>query len=317
MAIERLDLMTVREMRSLLVLAETRHFGRAAEALGIAQPTLSGLVRRAEKALRIRLFERTRRRFLITPRGEEALAAFRQIVAAAELAARLSETTRARPLSGEFRLGVIPTVGPFLMPSILLKLRRAYPELRLTLHESITADLVDGLQQGRLDAAILSPTPRLPPLELTALYREPFLLIAPRGHSVLALEKLTLSSLAAPEMVLLEEGHCLRDQVLEVCNRRAGSGAKLLTASLETLKYIVATGAGYSLMPNLAASADRNLEALIEFREFVGRIPGRIISLAARRGSSAATDVTAMADFIRAHLPGKVQAVTRAGGLAG
>lgn len=316
MLIDRFERLSLRDMRALIALADTRHFGRAAAALGIAQPTLSGIVQKVESALQIRIFERTRRRFLITANGEAALSIFRETTSAARAATELMQSAHRKPLCGEFRLGVIPTVGPYLMPGLLLALRRSFPRLALTPQESVTAELVDALRQGRLDAAILSPTPKLPPLELIALYREPFRLIAPRGHSLLTLPKLSVSSLAAPEMVLLEEGHCLRDQVLDVCARRAGSGAKLLTTSLETLKYIVATGAGYSLMPSLAARADAALDVLIEFREFEGRIPGRMISLASRRGSAAAIHVAALAEFIRANLPTGVQPVTPAGAIA-
>lgn len=245
-------------LRYLVALAEHRHFGRAAAAAQVTQPTLSAMIAQWEKRMRCTVFERDPRGVRLTPAGERIVAAARQAleaIAAVEQAAAEAKP----PFFGPLRLGVIPTVGPYALPFVTAALQRAFPDLDAPIREGTTADLMAGLDGGRIDVALLALLPGMAERYASeALYDEPFLAALPRGHRLAARDELSPADLAGERLLLLDEGHCLREQALSVCQRRpeAGAGPDYRATSLETLRQIVATGAGITLLPALAVQED-------------------------------------------------------------
>src|SRR5262245_8009100 len=205
------------------------------------------------------------------------------------------------------RLGAIATVGPYLIPHILAPLRKAYPTLELFLQEGLTDQLLGQLRAGRLDAVIASDTFEDPALRTIPLFHEPFLLAAPRNHALASKERLNRRDLNSEHMLLLEDGHCLKDQALDICpaNRR-GRIRQFHATSLETLRHLVAAGSGYTLMPALAVQEVRKLKPLIRYRPFESKAIGRTIILTCRNRFGRMADVDALAEFIRKNLPGCV-----------
>ncbi len=300
--------LSLADLRAVVTVAAHGHFGRAAAALRLAQPTLSGRVLRVERVFGAALFERAARRFVITAEGERLLPLMRETLAAAErLHAQASggDAARPRPL----RLGIIPTLGPYLLPHLLLPLRRERPSLELSISERPTAALTSALLDGVLDAALLSLPLRSDSLEKIPLFDEPFKLIAPRGSPIISAAPLVPSRLCASDMILLEDGHCLRDQALAACGRRGGAAPRLVTTSLETLKYLVASGAGYSLLPALACELRRGLGELVQLRDFDERPPSRRIALCFRRTLTGREALLDLAEFIRRRAPADVAQV--------
>ncbi len=247
--------MNLRDLKYILALAETRHFGRAAERCCVSQPTLSGQIKKLEGELGVTLFERTNRSVEITDIGQRILAHARLLMEEAdaiEQAARAAQD----PLAGPLRIGAIPTLSPYLMPRLLVPLRERFPRLQLVLLEEITDLLLRRLQQHELDAILLATTVDEADLATMPLFDEPFWLAHPRGHGLCNKDRITQDDLEAADLLLLAEGHCLAGQVMEVCRmaeRPAGGlSADLRAASLETLLQLVGAGLGCTLVPALA-----------------------------------------------------------------
>lgn len=316
-----------RDVAAAVAVAQHGHFGRAAESLRVPQPTLSAQVRKVERALGAALFERTGRSFLVTPEGARLLPLLRQVQADAEALDRAAPGAAGAAVRGRGRLtvagaatgpgasdrdapplrvGVIPTLGPHLMPHLLALLGRRRRPWTLEIIEQPTARLLDGLHDGSLDAALVSLPVQRPSLDVMPLFDEPFRLIAPRGHDLLAVERLAPSRLMVGEMILLEEGHCLREQAIALCSRRGGVTPRVVTTSLETLKYLVAAGHGYSLLPELACALTADLKRLVGLRSFDERPPARRIALVFRRTLPRRADAVELAHFIRSHAPRRV-----------
>jgi len=295
--------LTLRDLQYLIAVADHEHFGKAAAACNVSQPALSAQIRKIEDVLGVQLFERTNRRVTITPSGK-AVADQARIVL--EEAAKISGITRSaqEPLSGPLRLGAIATVGPYLLPHLLSPLRKAYPKLELFLREGLTEQLLGELRTGQLDAVIASNTFVDSTLRVIPLFFEPFVLAAPRTHKLATKEHVDRRDLNAERMLLLEDGHCLRDQTLDLCpaNRR-GHIRQFQATGLETLRHLVATGSGYTLIPALAVSDDKMLKSLICYRRFDDKAIGREIVLACRNRFGRMTDIDALAHFIRNNLP--------------
>jgi len=295
--------LTLRDLQYLIAVADHEHFGKAAAACNVSQPALSAQIRKIEDVLGVQLFERTNRRVTITPSGK-AVADQARIVL--EEAAKISGITRSaqEPLSGPLRLGAIATVGPYLLPHLLAPLRKAYPKLELFLREGLTEQLLGELRTGQLDAVIASNTFVDSTLRVIPLFFEPFVLAAPRTHKLATKAHIDRRDLNAERMLLLEDGHCLRDQTLDLCpaNRR-GHIRQFQATSLETLRHLVATGSGYTLIPALAVSDDKTLKTLICYRRFDDKAIGRDIVLACRNRFGRMADIDALANFIRNNLP--------------
>ncbi|HYE49563.1 MAG TPA: hydrogen peroxide-inducible genes activator [Azospirillaceae bacterium] len=293
---------TLRQLRYLVAVADTLHFGRAAQASHVSQPSLSAQIQQLEEALGITLFERTQRRVLPTPAGEEAVRRARAILAAVE---DLADSAKAagRPLAGELRLGVIPTVGPFLLPRALPGLRRSYPDLRLYLREDLTDRLLERLRAGELDACLLALPLDEGGFACETLYDEPFLVALPPGHPLASREQVREADLAEERLLLLEDGHCFREQALKVC--RLGARAErdsVAATSLSTLCEMVAGRIGVTLLPALASTA-LTAPGQIEVRPFPDPAPTRRIGLAWRKASAREDDLRRLAAHLRANLP--------------
>jgi LysR family transcriptional regulator, hydrogen peroxide-inducible genes activator len=268
-----------------VAVADSGNFRRAAAACHVAQPSLSAQVAQAERALGVRLFERDRRHVLPTPAAEALLARARSLILAADdlvvAAARLGD-----PLAGTLRIGVIPTIAPYLLPRIAPALRRSHPKLVVGWHEDRTAELASGLREGRLDAALVALEAPLGELERVPIGDDPFLLCAPRGHPLAAGRgPLPVSALAGADVLVLDEGHCLREQALEVCSSGRAREAQYRATSLATLVQMVAAGAGVTLLPQLALVVEQRA-ARLDIRRFAPPAPGRTIGLVFRARAS-------------------------------
>ena len=290
--------LSLRDLEYLVSVAEHRHFGRAAEACAVSQPTLSAQIQKLEALLGCAVFERTSRRVLVTAKGEDVLRQARTVLAAAHCLLDLAHRQDG-PLHGPCRIGAIPTLGPYLFPQILRPLRTAYPALELVLSEAKTADLFDRLAGGTLDVALLSPP--LPPEGLVeaALFFEPFLLACPPALRPQAATA-SLAKLDLDRLMLLEDGHCLRDQALALCGRIRPGG--LHATSLETLRHMIAAGAGYSLLPALAFDDRPALSGLVEYIGFDDPAIGRHVVLAWRASDPRDAQFRLLAETIRKHV---------------
>lgn len=263
--------MNLRDLEYVLAVMETGHFGRAALACNVSQPTLSGQIKKLEDALGVTLFERGRGGARPTDTGQAvAVQAQKALRAAAEI--REIAQAAQDPYAGEFRLGLIPTVAPYLIPRFVARLRDALPDLSVIYREDITERLVRDLESGQIDAAILATPPETDALQAIPLYTEPFRLVFPDGHALSSLAHLRMADVDQNDVLLLTEGHCFRDQALAICETPATKGAKnapsLRATSLETLINLVSQGQGVTLVPSLAMAGlsddlglqDRTLE---------------------------------------------------------
>ncbi len=295
--------LTLRDLEYLVAVADRRHFGKAAESCHVSQPALSAQIRKIEDFLGVQLFERSNRNVVITPMGEQVARQARIVLEeAVKIAGMVQE--RSDPLSGTFRLGAIATLGPYLMPHLLGPLRRRFPKLELLMKEGLTDELIEDLRNGALDAVLAAPTFNTDGLKLIPLFNEPFLLAAPKGHELASKDVIRAKDLNSEDMVLLEDGHCLRNQTIEVCpSNRRGKFREFQATSLETLRHLVATGFGYSLIPSLAVETNDRLKNLITYRSFEGKPVGRTIVLVCRERFGRMTDVETLAAFIRENLP--------------
>jgi LysR family hydrogen peroxide-inducible transcriptional activator len=277
-------LMTLQDLRYLVAVAEHRHFGRAAEACNVSQPTLSSQIKKLEDELGVILLERTNKRVDLTPVGSQILNHARRALAEAGQMEAVARAAR-DPLVGPLKLGVIPTLAPYLMPMILKPLRQAYPGLTLELWEDQTRSLIDGLRNHRLDAALLATPPDAPEITELALFDEPLLAVLPLHHRLRGAPTVSEESLAG-ELLVLADGHCLANQAMAACGARNGAlrgamPATMQASTLETLVNLVAAGYGSTLLPALAADSFRRREIVL--RPLTGD-SSRTIRLVSRPG---------------------------------
>ncbi|MFB9904542.1 hydrogen peroxide-inducible genes activator [Allokutzneria oryzae] len=285
------------QLRAFLAVAEYLHFSQAASALGVSQPTLSAAVAGCEEALGARLVERTTRRVVLTPTGDRLLPHARRVLDAMEaLTDQAAEA--ATPFSGKLRLGIIPTVAPYLLPTALRALRRAYPLLDTEVHEERTARLVEGIGSGRLDVAVLALPAEGRGLTERPLYDEDFVLVVPKGGSVTE-GPVPVTMLRELDVLLLEEGHCLRDQALDVCHEVGAAVAEMTRAvSLTTLVQLVVADMGTTLLPETAVSLEARRAGLSVLR-FEAPAPGRRIGLVHRSSAGRAGEYAEIAEELR------------------
>ena len=244
--------MNLRDLRYLVAVAEYRHFGRAAEACFVSQPTLSTQLKKLEETLGVVLFERSNRRVMLTPEGEQVVQQTQRILVELNALTALSEQLR-DPMGGDLRIGIIPTIAPYLLPKVLAPLRKAFPNLKIQLTEGQTANITRMLKHGDLDATLLALPLGEENVEEVALLDEDFVFAVPANHPKAQLAEVDPSDLEGEEVLLLEDGHCFRDQALEVCQAHRGIESKSYSAtSLETLRQLVAAGVGVTLIPQLA-----------------------------------------------------------------
>ncbi len=283
---------TPQQLRYLLALAEHQHFGRAASSCAVTQSTLSAGVLALERQLDAHLLDRSAgKRVVFTPLGQEILVRSRQAIGALEAVVETASVARA-PMSGPLRLGVIPTIGPFLLPRLMPALRTAFPRLRLFLREDLTPRLVEGLGAGRLDVLLLALPCDCGTAETVSVTRDEFLLAVPADNPLAALKRVPASALAAERMLLLEEGHCLRDQALAACGMVQSDG--FAATSLHTLVQMVAGGLGVTLLPKVAIEGGVTAGADVVLRPLEGRGAWRTLGLAWRPNAPRAADYRAL-----------------------
>ena len=302
--------LSLRDLEYAVAVAELRHFGRAAERCGVSQPALSEQIRKLEALLGTPLFERTARRIELTGHGEillrQAQVVLREAVGLLEMAG-----ARTDPLHGPLRVGVIPTLGPYYLPLVLRALRDRFPGLELRLQEGRTVDLVEQLQRGSVDAILAALPLTGDQLDSTGLFFERFQLLLPAGHDLLDAPALHPEDLPVHDLLLLEEGHCLRDQALSLCSLPGTTSRHARHASsLEMLRHMVAAGEGYTLMPQLAArSGDGSdtLGGLLQLRPLdtaaSGAAAGRVIGLAWRATDPRGPHFARLGAFLREQAP--------------
>ena len=297
-----MHLPTLRQLEFLCAVADQGSFSKAAETCHVTQPTLSAAIKEIEGLLGVQLIEREARGASLTRAGEAAVQRARSILSdSADLVSAARQA--GAPLSGPFRLGAIPTIAPFLLPRTLKALRQAHPDLKLYLREDQTERLLEALRVRQLDAAIIALPWEANGIETLDLFDDEFLLVAPTGHSLLQSDRLASGDLADEDVLLLEDGHCLRDHALSVCRlpaRRAG--ADVTATSLPTLVHMVAGGLGVSLLPKLAIDAGVTSGADVELRAFNTPMIGRRIGIAWRTGSPRAAEAEMIGDVVRAAL---------------
>jgi len=295
--------LSLRDLEYVEAVAELKHFGRAAERCAVSQPALSEQVRKLEAHLGVAIFERTKRRVAVTAEGAILLLHIERILAEARILLAQGRQSGSA-LTGTLLLGAIETLGPYYLPAILKLVRRELPEISLRLTESRTATLIERLRHGALDVILAVQTPDMPGLSAAALFFEPFILATPLNHPLGALPRIKLDSLPLEDLLLLEEGHCLRDQALDLCG--STPRATRHATSLETLWHMISAGEGYSLLPALAIAARPDIAAQVACRPLTEPNAGRTISLLWRASDPREAQFRALAGLLRHHAPPEV-----------
>jgi LysR family transcriptional regulator, hydrogen peroxide-inducible genes activator len=293
----------LKDLRYLVAVAEQRHFGRAAARCFVSQPTLSAQLKKLEDSLGVQLIERAPNNVCLTEAGEAIVARARRILEASDEMVTLARSQR-DPLAGRLRVALLPTIGPYLLPRVAPAVRKALPRLELRLYEYQTAAMLAKLHAGEIDVGILALPVEVDGLESRELYREAFMVALPEHHPLAARERVRLADLKGEQLLLLEEGHCLRDQALEVCSRVGVTDQQDFRAtSLETLRQMVAAGAGVTLLPELAGrGAYRNARG-VALRPFARPAPERHIGALWRKSSARRAAIDALCELIREHAP--------------
>jgi len=288
-------MITLRQLRYLGALARHRHFGRAADECAVTQPALSMQIKELEREIGADLVERRPNDVTLTETGAEVAQRAERILAATR---DLVDFARHREvLSGPLKLGVIPTIAPYLLPKLLPRLQAAYPSLRLEVRETQTATLLDELIGGELDCLLLALPIEHTDVEMLALFTDRFLLAAPAGEPI-PRRPLNAKDVDERRLILLEEGHCLRDQSLAFCaTKRRDSAAALGSTSLATVMQMVANGYGVTLVPEIATEVEAR-DKRVMLKRFARPEPGRTIGLAWRKTSPRQTDFAALGDII-------------------
>jgi LysR family hydrogen peroxide-inducible transcriptional activator len=302
--------MTLQELRYIVALADAGNFQRAAQICHISQPTLSQQVKKLEDYLGVTLFDRSRRRVAPTQVGERIVKSARLVI---EEAGRIRDTAREGldPMSRTLHLGVIPTLGPYFLPRVLGPIHRTHRGLRLLLREEFTDTLLDKLESGALEAALIALPAERDGLHAEPLFDEPFYAALPHEHVLAKATQVDLREFSRQSVLLLEEGHCMHDQALEICGRKADYNDEIKATSLETLRQMVGLGVGCTLLPALAVGG-ASVKARgnpVAIRPFRNPAPSRWIGLVWRQRSSAERTLLTLAVTMRANLPAGVTAV--------
>ena len=299
--------MNIRDLEYLVALHEHRHFGRAAEACYCSQPTLSTQLRKLEGELGVELVERGARQVLFTSVGERVVRRARRILGEAGEIKEIARQAQS-PHSGSIRIGVFPTLGPYFLPQAIGVLTDGFPDLEILLVEEKTEDLLTQLRAGVIDAALVALPQSDPTLHVEPLFREEFVLAAPRNHPLADLPGPVKSAQAAEDLLLLTDGHCLRDQALEVCRMSGVQERKGFQAtSLETLRLMVAAGVGVTLLPRLSVTPPVVPNPGIVLRELEAPTPYRDIALVRRQSTVQRDLIDELTGVLRSALPDAVR----------
>ena len=296
--------MTLTELRYIVAVARERHFGRAAEACFVSQPTLSVAIKKLEEELDLKIFERGANEISVTPLGEAIVRQAQQVI---EQAAAIKEIAKRGkdPLAGPLKLGIIYTIGPYLLPDLVKHAIEMTPQMPLMLQENFTVKLLDMLRTGELDCAIMAEPFPDTGLAIAPLYDEPFMVAVPKTHALAKRKSISAEELKRETMLLLGTGHCFRDQVLEVCPEFArfstdtdGMRKSFEGSSLETIKHMVASGMGVTVVPKL--SVPREGHEHVKYIVFDAPVPSRRVVLAWRRSFTRYEAIAALRNAVYA-----------------
>ena len=291
----------LKDLRYLVAVADTRHFGRAAEGSFVSQPTLSAQLKKLEEYLGVQLIERAPKRVQLTAAGEEIVARARRILDASDEIVELARGHR-DPLAGRLRLALLPTIGPYLLPNVAARLRKQLPRLELMLYEYQTDPMLEKLHSGEIDVGILAFPVPMDGLDSYELYREPFMVAMPANHRLAQRNSVRVEDLDQETLLLLEDGHCLRDQALDICSStNVHEKQDFRATSLETLRQMVAAGVGITLLPELAGRGAYGNARGVAIRPFVKPVPTRTIGAVWRKSSARRAAILALCKQIEAH----------------
>ena len=282
MAVSPQDL-SIRQLQYVVAVADELGFHRAAERVHVSQPTLSAQVAQIERVLGVTIFERDKRRVLVTEKGAQIIARARQVLLAVDELIATADRTRDK-LAATLRIGVIPTLAPYLLPEIVPAIAAKYPRLKLVFREEKTEDVMRDLREGSLDAGLLAIVPGLGEFESAPIGDDPFVIALPKSHALAKKKAVKLTDLVQDPVLLLDEGHCLRDQALDLCTRVGAEESNLRATSLATLVQMVSAGNGVTLLPKLAVDVE-NRRGQLAIRPVAGAAPSRKLALIWRRGS--------------------------------
>lgn len=298
--------MNLRDLRYVVAVAEHGHFGRAAQACAVSQPTLSGQILKLERELGVDLFERIGKTVGLTAAGTHVLAHARRAVTAADDVVAAAAAHR-DPDTAPLRLGIIPTLAPYLMPLLLPRLVEAMPRLQLTLIEDLTERLVEHLTHNQLDAVLIASEPGEKLLHVAALFDEPFWLVVRSDHALAAARSVAAEEIPPGSMLLLQDGHCLRDQALDLCQRPIGHDAGVMAdmraSNLDTILQMADAGFGLTLLPHLAVVRDVPLPRNLVARRLVGPHASRRIRIVCRPGNPRRKTIGELAEAVRGCAP--------------
>ncbi|WNG29611.1 LysR family transcriptional regulator [Cystobacter fuscus] len=301
--------LTLRQLEYVVAVADVLGFRKAAERCHVSQPALSAQIQQLEDVLGVKLFERDKRRVMLTQAGEELVSRARRVLTEAgdilSAASRLSD-----PFAGPLQLGVIPTVAPYVLPEVIPAVTKQYPQMRLRLREEKTELLVRGLEEGRLDAALVALDPELGDVEQTVIAEDAFVVALPPGHPLAKKKQVQLRDLDEENVLLLEDGHCFRSQALALCTRVGAREVDFRATSLTTLAQMVMSGEGsITLLPAISVPLENRFGQL-EVRPLTPS-PSRILALVWRPGYPRAGALRALADTMRAAWPARREAAKR------
>jgi LysR family transcriptional regulator, hydrogen peroxide-inducible genes activator len=290
--------MNLRDLRYFVALADTRHFGKAAERSFVSQPTLSAQIKKLETYLGVQLIERQPRKVTLTDTGAKILPLARRILQESDEIVSMARNEH-DPLSGKLKLGLIPTIGPYLLPLVTRKLRKQLPRMKLMLYEHQTQPLLEKLRAGDIDLGILALPVPLDGLEARPLYPENFTLAVPTHNPLAKRAHIKLDDLNGETLLLLEDGHCLRDQALDVCSRiDVKESEDYRATSLETLRQMVAAGLGITLLPELATRGPFGSGHGLAVKQFARPVPSRSVGAVWRKSTARTDAITAVCDVI-------------------
>ena len=281
--------MTLTELRYIVAVARELHFGRAAEACHVSQPTLSVAIKKLEDELGVKLFERRQHDVSITPIGQRVVEQARIVLEESETIRHLAQEGR-DDLKGQLRLGIIYTIGPYLLPKLIPQVHKQAPELKLLIEEHFTEQLTEKLRAGELDVIVISLPYSVPGVVTRPVYREPFVVAMPSDHPLVRKKNIQAQDLTDDTLLLLSAGNCFREQVVNVCPGCVGSYSgensiqkTLEGSSIETIRHMVGSGAGVTVLPCTSAANGDNLQGLLEFRPFTEPVPYRDVAIAYRK----------------------------------
>lgn len=297
--------MTLTELRYIVAVARELHFGRAAAACFVSQPTLSVAIKKLEDELGVTIFERHQHEVTVTDIGEKIIENAQQVLEQAQTIKLIAEEGK-DPLKGRLKLGIIYTIGPYLLPRLIPKLHKRAPDLILIIEEDFTHNLAEKLRRGELDMIIISMPFELPGVTSRVLYKEPFVVALPKNHALAKKKSVKAEDLIDETLLLLKTGNCFRDQVMEACPAcKSDTFSKnkiqktLEGSSIETIRQMVAAGSGVTVLPNLSVRENEEVNSLLEYRPFAKPVPEREVALAYRNSYPRLKLVNLLIDIIK------------------